>query len=51
MNINEILQQKLDSRMHAIKAADERSAQLRLEIPEIAAIDNDLHAVTRGLPQ
>ncbi len=32
--------------MHAIKAADERSAQLRLEIPEIAAIDNDLHTVS-----
>jgi len=46
LDINEILQKKLDSRISAIKAADIRSEQLRREIPAVAEIDTSLRAVS-----
>jgi len=49
LNINEVLQHKLDSRINAIKAADFRSEQLKREIPEIAQIDSALHMVSRKI--
>lgn len=51
MNINDTLQQKLESRLTAIKAADLRSEQLRREIPEIALIDSELNAVSVKIMQ
>lgn len=51
MNINLILQKKLDSRMQAIKAADIRSEQLRREFPAIANIDASLQNVSLKIMQ
>jgi len=51
LNINEILRQKLDSRLSAIKAAESRSEQLRRELPEVAEIDRELASVSLKIMQ
>lgn len=51
MNINEIMQLKLETRMQAIKAAEHRSEQLRRELPEIAWIDDTLHMLSIKIMQ